>query len=521
MLAPLKLFVPFAAISALAAPSAPAATGGDFVRRPVVYVCDSSTDAIWRLVDFDGDGLMSSDGEATIYYDDVAGSLLLGNPCALALTPGGVLYVNDSTQDQVIRLEDLNGDGDANDPGEHTIFFDGSSGTNAAGLLLTSSFAMDLDAAGRLWLTNSDGGAGSSPDCIFWIEDLNADGDAQDAGESAIYYYTPTSGALGDSAPSALRWGQDGRLYYVENGYSGYQPAGIYALDDANGDGFIDPLLEVSPFYLPPDHPSAGAYYVLAQDEQGNWLFPDLLNRILWRLKDGNGDGVIVHEWEADPFWSPAQSQVWGIDLDDERGIYLAESANPDRILRLEDADWNGVIGAGEALELYSDVAASANIAAPRAIVVGDLWMPGSVVCDGGPGAACPCANFGQAGTGCANSTGEGAELAGFGETQVASDNYLLLVRFLPALEAGVFLQGAGLAGFPFRDGLLCVASPTVRLETVAADAGGTARSTVAIAAAGAVQPGDLRYYQFWYRDPGGACGTGSNFSNGWAVDWE
>ena len=148
--------------------------------------------------------------------------------------------------------------------------------------------------------------------------------------------------------------------------------------------------------------------------------------------------------------------------------------------------------------------------------------LPFTPLCFGdGSNGACPCANFGQAGTGCANSTGEGAELAGFGETQVASDNYLLLVRFLPALEAGVFLQGAGLAGFPFRDGLLCVASPTVRLETVAADAGGTARSTVAIAAAGAVQPGDLRYYQFWYRDPGGACGTGSNFSNGWAVDWE
>lgn len=521
MLDSLSLYLPCAAISAVVSAPAPAALGDEFVRRPVVYVCDSSTDAVWRLVDFDGDGVMNSDGEATIYYDDVTGGLVFGNPCALALTPTGVLYVNDSTQDQVFRLEDLNGDGDANDAGEHGIFFDGTSGTNAAGLVLSSSFAMDLDASGRLWLTNADYGAGSSPDCIFWIEDLNADGDAQDAGESGIYHYPPTSGAIGDSSPSALKWGQDGRLYFIENGHSGFQPKGIYALDDLNSDGFIDPLLEVSPFYLPPEHPSSGAYYVLAQDEDGNWLFPDLLGGTLWRLKDGNGDGVIVHEWEADAFWTPSQSQVWGIAIDEDRGMYLAESANPDRVLRLEDADWNGVIGAGEALRLYSDAISSANIAAPRAIVVGESWMPGAVVCDGGPAAACPCANNAADGTGCANSTGLGAELAGFGSTQIAADNYVLRVRSLPAQEAGVFLQGAGLAGFPFRDGLLCVASPTVRLETVVSDPTGTARSTVQLAVAGAAQPGELRYYQFWYRDPGGACGTGSNLSNGWALDWE
>jgi len=503
------------------ASSVSAAGGGEFVRRPVVFVADSSTDAVWRLVDLDGDGVMTSEGEVTLFYDEAVGSLVLGNPCALALTPEGVLYVNDSTQDQVIRLEDLNGDGDAHDPGEHTIFFDGSSGTNAAGLLLSSSFAMDLDATGRLWLTNADYGAGTSPDCIFWIEDLNADGDAHDAAESGIYYFMPTGGGIGDSAPSALKWGQDGRLYFVENGHTGFQPKGIYALDDINADGFIDPFLEVSPFYLPPAHPAAGAYYVLAQEEDGNWLFPDLLSRQLWRLKDGNGDGQIVHEWEAEVFWDPVQSQIWGIALDEDRGIYLAESANPDRVMRLEDADWNGLIEGGEALVLYTDINATANIAAPRAIAVGQLWFPGAVVCDGGPSAPCPCANNSAAGEGCANSTGGGAELAGFGTPQVAADNYILRVRSLPAQEAGVFLQGAGLSGIPFRDGLLCVSSPTVRLETAFSDAAGTARSTASLVQGGAVLPGQLRYYQFWYRDPGGACGAGSNFSNAWVVDWE
>lgn len=119
------------------------------------------------------------------------------------------------------------------------------------------------------------------------------------------------------------------------------------------------------------------------------------------------------------------------------------------------------------------------------------------------------------------NSTGAGAELAGFGSQVVAADNYILRARSIPPGEAGVFLQGAGLLGAPFRDGILCIASPTVRLQTVASDEAGNALITVSVVQAGAVQPGQQRFYQFWYRDPGGTCGTGSNFTNGWAVNWE
>lgn len=498
-----------------------AAPGDEFLRRPVVYVCDSSLDGIWRLVDFDGDGAMNSPGETKRYYDDVNGDMVLGNPCAMALDSSGVLFVDDSTQEQVIRFEDLNGDGDVNDPGEATAFFDGSNGSNAAGLVLGSSFAMDFDANGRLWLVNADYGAGTSPDCVFWLEDLNGDGDAMDALESGIFYVMPTGGALGDSNPTAIQCGQDGRVYFVENGYTGFQPVGIYALDDINQDGLIDPLLEVTPFYLPPTHPAPGSFYVLEQTNDGHWLLPDLTSGVIWRLKDGNGDGVIVHEWEAEVFWSPTTSQVWGVDCDDQRGIYLAESAHPDRVVRLEDADWNGVIGPGEALNVYSELESNRNIAAPRAIVVGDLWLPGTVICDGGPGSTCPCGNLSTSGRGCSNSTGLGAELAGFGNQQVAADNYLLRAHALPVAQSGVFLQGAGLANLAFRDGLLCVASPTVRLESVTSDSGGTAQSSVSIVQQGGVQPGTIRYYQLWYRDPGGACGSGSNLTNGWSVHWQ
>jgi len=507
-------------IPLLVAPALPVVDDG-FVRLPVVYVCDSATDVVWRLVDFDGDGGMNGDGEATIFYDEDVGSFQLGNPCALALASDGTLYLNDSTQDQVYRLVDLNGDGDAHDPGEHSVFFDGSTGANSAGLSLSASLAMDVDANDRLWLCNSDSGAGSSPDCIYWIEDQNGDGDAMDAGESFIYYQTPTGGGLGDSAPSSLRWGADGRLYYVENGYTGWQPKGIYVLEDRNLDGVIDPLLEAGAFYLPPAHPTSGAYYVLEQDAQENWYLPDLISHELWRLKDGNGDGLITHDWEAEVAWAPAQSQIWGMASDNEGAFYLAESANPDRVLRLEDHDWDGNFSGSDIFPVYHELVSSANIAGPRAITIGALWVPGAVVCDGGPGSACPCGNTGDVGHGCSNSAGTGAQLSGFGEPRTAADNYVLRVKGLPALQTGIFLQGAGVLGAPFRDGLLCVASPTVRLESATADGGGHAQSAGSIIQLGEAQPGQTRVYQFWYRDPGGTCGTGSNFSNGWSVDWD
>ena len=515
--------VPLLTLAALtAAAAAPAAAAGDaFVRRPVVFVADSSTDAVWRLVDLDGDGEMNGPGEATIFYDDAVGPLVLGNPCALAWSPDGVLYLNDSTQDQVLWFTDLNGDGDAHDAGEHGVFFDGTNGANAAGLTLASSFAMELDATGRLWLTNSDQGAGTSPDCIFWVEDVNGDGDAMDVGESQIFHLTPTGGAVGDSAPSALRFGLDGRLYFVENGHTGFQPKGVYALDDLNGDGFIDPITEVTLYYAPPSHPSDGAYYVLHCTDEGHWFLPDLVGRELWRLKDGNGDGVITHAWEVEAAWSPPQSQVWGIDGDGAGGYYLAESSNPDRVIRLEDLDGNGLYEGAEVVALYADNQSSANIAAPRAIAVGEVELPGVVVCTGPGTGACPCANTGSGDQGCENSGGAGAEIAGFGATRVAQDDYRLLVRGLPVLQAGVFLQGALGAPVPFRDGVLCAAPPTTRLETVFSDAAGCARSTVSIAVEGALSPGDQRIYQYWYRDPGGVCASGSNFSSGWLVDWD
>ena len=70
-------------------------------------------------------------------------------------------------------------------------------------------------------------------------------------------------------------------------------------------------------------------------------------------------------------------------------------------------------------------------------------------------------------------------------------------------------------------DGLRCAGGSVIRLETVTATGGGNAQSTVQVGTIGMVDPGDTRYYQYWYRDlVGSPCGTGFNVTNGLEVLW-
>jgi hypothetical protein len=132
-------------------------------------------------------------------------------------------------------------------------------------------------------------------------------------------------------------------------------------------------------------------------------------------------------------------------------------------------------------------------------------------------GVGCPCAND-DADAGCANSTGEGAALAGEGSNGVGADDLSLVASALPPFATGLVVAGDGVTRAPFADGLRCAAGALVRLPARQADGAGSFVEGPGVAGALALAPGDLRTFQAWYRDPAGPCTSGANLSSAYEV---
>lgn len=191
--------------------------------------------------------------------------------------------------------------------------------------------------------------------------------------------------------------------------------------------------------------------------------------------------------------------------------------------IAITDADEATFLG-GQA---YVNVHSTLN---PNGEIRGQLQIASvpSAMCLGqGFPASCPCQNsaFGQ-GAGCTNSTGSGAKLVGTGFASVTQDSVALDATGLPPGSAAVLFQGTSAqSAVAMGDGLRCAGGTLLRLKTTVAGASGAisfpAPGDPALGTQGfVVQPGGDRFYQVWYSDAGGPCGTGYNVTNGVRTTW-
>ncbi len=107
------------------------------------------------------------------------------------------------------------------------------------------------------------------------------------------------------------------------------------------------------------------------------------------------------------------------------------------------------------------------------------------------------------------NSVGPGAILALVGSNSIFLNSLQVTASSAPPMTMGVFLAGHTPHLQALGQGTLCAGGMLQRLVTGSTDAAGAAQHSVDVAGL-AVNPGDLRYLQFWYRDNGL-----SNLSNG------
>jgi len=336
-----------------------------------LYVTDSSTDSIKRLVDLNMDGDYNGLGEVTDYYSDAVGPVALGNNSGITVDIAGRLYVSDTTEDSVFVMHDANGNGNCHDAGEMSVFFDGDPLVNLSGIDLVSPGDLTADLLGNIWVAEANN-SGGGVDSIIKLTDLNGDGDANDLGEGVRYFIPNISGSTGDSIPNDVFVGQDGFLYYVEGGSTGFIAKDVWRLDDANGDGVIDPVTEVSSFFSPPAQAGTAFFWSLTQDGNGNFYTADTGNDLIWKFSDVDGNGVVDPVTEATIWWDAAgaKSLIWDVTAASDGSIYAAESQSPDRILRFVDSDGSGVIDQpGETIEVYSELVSATNIANPRGVI--------------------------------------------------------------------------------------------------------------------------------------------------------
>jgi hypothetical protein len=117
------------------------------------------------------------------------------------------------------------------------------------------------------------------------------------------------------------------------------------------------------------------------------------------------------------------------------------------------------------------------------------------------------------------------------GSGSVTLDELEMEARWLSKQMLGLTFMGSSAQQLPFGDGQLCVGPGGTGLFRFAAQASGAdgvidlgpgivAYTHANFPAAGHIQPGDTWYFQTWYRDPAGPCGTDFNLTNGLKVEF-
>jgi len=203
--------------------------------------------------------------------------------------------------------------------------------------------------------------------------------------------------------------------------------------------------------------------------------------------------------------------------------------------IRLTAAPWSSALdGFGDAfIGDYLGMSTAGNRTLPLYLTTdnGDADVFTHVITEGPTttycfGLLCPCGND-DPDAGCGNlgldaDFATGALLEGAGTRSLAADDLTLTLSGLKAAAPGIVFTGATRQNTPFGDGRRCIMGPIKRFAVQLADGGGQIVIGPGQVVSGGLPtlPGDTRHYQGWYRDNGGPCGGGVNFSNALSVTW-
>lgn len=321
-----------------------------------ILVGDQRLDQLLLLQDIDGDGTASGSGETIVFFDETNASgltLPTNNVFTVHQASDKSVYVGDGTADAVFKLNDKNNDGDAQDEGEAQVWF---SEDNAAGFSTITPNGIYEGADGAIYVTNA--GTSSTPqDAIYRTVDLNGDGDANDAGEATLWLDVQT--VIDTAVPFDISF--DGNVAYL-NDLTGAATDAIYRIEDKNGDGSIQEdevqtfISDDMNFGAPVDIANAtsvdGSLYTLT------WFPASGEISKLYRLTDLDGSGQIDDQSEAVEVWNAsAMPEGFGAEIgfsvaaDEDGNLSLTANtfSGVNSVVRLSDLNGDGdYLDAGE-----------------------------------------------------------------------------------------------------------------------------------------------------------------------------
>lgn len=357
------------------------------------YISSLSDDAVIKLHDDNADGDYNDAGESRVFFGpgNAAGFLGVGSAqCLLVLDKDDLLAADGEEsggyQTQVLRLRDLNDDGDAMDAGEATVFWDSILPT---GVNYDRPKEITVGPDGALYLAdnNTINFDNDTPEAIWRLEDLNDDGDVNDAGEVTLYKELAPAGNAFGFICEDFKWRANGQLVF-SNGSSSQNDNNVWILEQD---------LSLTPFV------SDTALLGIGLSTTGMTLDPDTErvvmagfdifdNSRILEFIDVNGNGFIDDTSEVRSRYvtgSAVNPFVWNatncLDIDfAPDGAVWTLHLDTDRIRRFVDLNSDGdYLDAGEAAEIYDAAIAGASGGFPigflRTVTFYDLAVPGDL----------------------------------------------------------------------------------------------------------------------------------------------
>ncbi|HEY3243896.1 MAG TPA: hypothetical protein VGM03_11145 [Phycisphaerae bacterium] len=317
---------------------------------------DTTLHRVYRVQNLNGDSDADDLGETSIFFDSTNQSGIgatAGSVFTIFQSVCGAVFIGEGDTDRVYRLVDVNGDGDAQDVGEATVWFGAG---NAAGVMLPTPNGIFQDASGATYISNA--GVSAAPaDFVVRTIDLNGDGDALDAGESSVWL--DLSG-LQTTTSSPFEIAFIGNAAYISDLF-GANPDVVWRAEDVNNNGTIE-ADELNVFI--DDNNAFGVPVAIPMTTDGTSLYviestSSVNPQRLFRLTDLNDSHTIEQASEAVEVWNenflppglPVLANVFSIAVGPGGEIAITSNGtdSQDNIFRLVDLNGDGdFMDAGE-----------------------------------------------------------------------------------------------------------------------------------------------------------------------------